>query len=131
MWVKYNGNPISNNTSDCTSRAIGVALDIPWEKAYTLLCAQGFLMGLMPLDNDVLWGSLLRQHGFKRYLAPDEGVTVKEFCEEHPYGVYVLKAHNHVLTVVDSRYYDSWDSGDEPVIYYWTKVEDKTNNHRF
>lgn len=48
MWVKYNDNPIANKTTDCTTRAIGVALDIPWEKAYVLLSSAGFSMGLVP-----------------------------------------------------------------------------------
>lgn len=123
MWLRYNDNPAAIQTTDCTTRAIGVALDIPWEEAYTRLAAAGFAMGLVPLDSDWLWGSVLRQEGFRRYLSPDcpDCYTVKEFCKEHPYGVYVLKVPSHVLAVVDGEYYDSWDSGNEYVIYYWTK----------
>lgn len=125
MWVKYNGNPVAVNTTDCTTRAIGVALGIPWEEAYTILAANGFAMGLVPLDSDLLWGSVLRQNGFRRYLSPDcpHCYTVKEFCDEHPRGTYVLKVPNHVLTVIDGNYIDSWDSGNEYVIYYWTKED--------
>lgn len=123
MWIRYNDNPIANKTTDCTTRAIGVALNIPWEKAYVLLSAAGFSMGLVPLDKDILWGSVLRQHGFRRYLTPDcpDCYTVSEFCKLHPYGVYVLKTDSHVVTAVDGKYYDVFDSGNEPVIYYWTK----------
>lgn len=125
MWVEWNDNPAAIHTTDCTTRAIGVALDIPWEEAYTLLAVNGFAMGLVPLDSDWLWGSVLRQHGFRRYLSPDcpDCYTVREFCEEHPHGVYVLKVPSHVVTAVDGNYYDLFDSGDEPVIYYWTEED--------
>jgi len=44
------------------------------------------------------------------------------FAEEHPEGTYILSMPGrHVVTVVDGAYYDSWDSGEECPVYYWTK----------
>jgi hypothetical protein len=50
-------------------------------------------------------------------------VSVSQFAEEHPTGRYVLACQNHVVSVIDGDYYDSWDSGDEIVIYYFSKEE--------
>lgn len=122
MWVKTNENPLAINTGDCAVRAVSIALDVSWEKSYTMLAVNGFLMGLLP-DRDAVWSSVLRQHGFHKDLVPDDYYTVREFAEEHPKGTYVLKCDMHVLTVVDSKYYDSWDSGNEIVLYYWTKED--------
>ena len=47
--------------------------------------------------------------------------TVRDFCEDNPLGTFVLAIHEHVVCVVDGDYYDSWDSGGEIPIYYWTK----------
>lgn len=52
---------------------------------------------------------------------PERPCTVAEFCREHPQGLYVLVCDGHVVTAVDGEYWDSWDSGDEAVIYYWER----------
>ena len=122
MWLRYTGNPTQNITRDCAIRAVAVALDISWEKSFTLLAAMAFQMGEV-LDSDLVSGAVLRQHGFTRHLAPEcEGCyTVKQFCKKYPRGTYVLKTDGHVVAAVDGDYIDVWDSGNEPVLYYWKK----------
>ena len=48
-----------------------------------------------------------------------------DFCNDHPKGAYILALSSHVVAVVDGCYYDTWDSGQEIPIYYWTKKEDE------
>lgn len=125
MWRMYEPNPVRTGAIDCAVRAISKALDMSWEKAYVLLAVNGFLMGNDPAADEI-WGSVLRQHGFRRYMVPNtcpDCYSVDEFCEEHPYGIYVVKSENHVATVVDGVLYDSWPSQDKTVIYYWTLEE--------
>lgn len=124
MFVEYNPNPASLRiVGDCAIRAISKALDIDWEKAYLKLCTNGFAMGDLPNSNTVI-ASVLRQNGFKRVDmvngCPD-CMSVKEFAESHPKGVYVLGTGSHVVAVVDGDYYDAWDSGDEIPAYAWRK----------
>ena len=38
---------------------------------------------------------------------------------DHPKGIYVVATGSHVVAVVNGDYYDSWDSGDEIVAYYF------------
>ena len=125
MWRMYEPNPVRTGAIDCAVRAISKALDMSWEKAYVLLAVNGFLMGNV-LSADEVWGSVLRQHGFRRYMVSNtcpDCYSVEEFCEEHPYGIYVVKSENHVATVIDGILYDSWPSQDKTVIYYWTLEE--------
>lgn len=122
-YIQYNPNPSRNRVGDCTVRAITKAMNSTWEQIYAGLTAYGFMYRDMPSANSV-WGKYLRQNGFKRYLVDDmdkDLYTVEDFCIDHPDGTYILAIEGHVVCVQDGHYYDSWDSGEEIPIYYWTK----------
>ena len=106
-WVQYDINPVdkSGRVGDCAVRAVSVALGISWERAYTKLALNGFLMGDMP-NSDRVWSSVLRQEGFVREMIPNtcpECYTVQQFCADHPKGTFVLKSDGHVATVIDGN----------------------------
>lgn len=127
MYVMYNPNPIAANVGDCTVRALAKALDLSWEDAYVKLCANGFQMGDMP-SSDIVWGAALRQAGFHRTMIPNtcpDCYTVRDFCEDHPRGVYVVKSEGHVATVVDGCLYDSWNSEHKVPFFYWTNEKEE------
>ena len=46
-YVYYNENPTGRHVGDCSVRAVSKALDIDWETAYCMICANGFQMGDM------------------------------------------------------------------------------------
>lgn len=124
-WKRYNNNPAGRNVGDCAVRAVSVALDTDWETAFALIAENAFLMGDMPSSNAV-WGSVLRQHGFKRAIIPNncpECYTAEQFADDRPNGTYVLGFGNHVATVKDGEIYDSWDSSQEIPQYFWWKGE--------
>ncbi len=123
MWINYNPNPVARNVGDCAIRALAKALNVDWGTAYAMAVKNGYAMGDMP-SSDAVWGSVLRQHGFEKHLVPDtcpDCYTVKDFAQDYNEGTYVIGTGGHVVTMIDSRYYDSWDSGNEIVVYYWTK----------
>lgn len=120
-FIDYNPNPVGRRVGDCSVRAIAKALDMDWESAYLLLVTNGLLMGDMP-SADAVWGAALRKYGFKKYLCSD-CTSVIDFCFDHPYGVYVLALGGHVVTVKDGNYFDSWNSGNEQPLYYWSREE--------
>lgn len=123
MWVFYNPNPKGARVGDCAIRAVSKALNLTWEEAYFLIMAKAFSMYDMPSSNAV-WGEVLREHGFKRRVIPTacpDCYSVKDFCRDNPQGVYVLGASGHVVTAENGIYFDTWDSGDEIVIYFWFK----------
>ena len=125
-FVQYNPNPKRKSTIDCTIRALSKALDTDWDDAYIHLCMKGFVMKNMPSANEV-WHELLKDEGYTRHIIPNtcpDCYTVRDFCYEHPDGLYILGTGSHVITVENGNYYDNWDSGDEVPIYYWERRND-------
>lgn len=123
MFNFYNPNPHAARVGDCTVRAISKVLGQEWEQTFIELCLYGLISGDMPSSNAV-WGRCLRDKGLKRHIIPDacpDCYTVKDFCREHPQGVFLLALNGHVVAVVNGDYFDTWDSGDEVPVYYWTK----------
>lgn len=119
----FQPNPANKSVGDCVIRAICKAFDYDWERAYIEICVQGFIMRDIP-SSDIVWGTYLKRNGFKKHILPDvchDDYTVNDFAENCPYGTYVLKTAGHVLTIRDGVIYDSWDSRNEVVIYYYQK----------
>ena len=124
-WKMYNPNPVNRNVGDCAVRAITVALGVDWETAFAMVAKNAFQMGDMPSSNAV-WGSVLRQNGFKRAIIPNncpDCYTAEQFAEDHPNGVFVLGFGNHTACVKDGMIMDSWDSSKEIPQYFWWKGE--------
>ena len=122
-FVFFNPNP-KGFVGDCSVRAIAKAFDYDWYKAYSELTLQGYAMCDMPSSNNV-WGNYLMSKGYRRYVIPNtcpDCYTVKQFCSDNPSGKFILATGTHVLTVNDGDYYDSWDSGNEVPIYYFSEV---------
>lgn len=125
MWIKYNANPVANRVEDCAIRAVAVALDISWEYAFDLIAKNAKEMGNV-MHSNAVFGSVLRQHGFKRFIVPNscpDCYSLIDFCMDNPEGVYVVGLDSHVVAVVDGNYIDTWDSGNEIPIYYWKEME--------
>ena len=123
MFIPTNPNPLGVHTSDCVIRALAIAQDQSWEQTYIELSMQGFVMGDWGNAN-IVWSAYLKDRGFKRYAIPNtcpHCYCVKDFCEDHPQGTYILATGTHVVAVIDSNYYDLWDSGNEVPQYYWEK----------
>lgn len=125
VWVKENLNPLGKQIGDCTVRAIAKAMRKPWDDVYVGLATEGFKAKDMPSSNSV-WGRYLKNNGFKRYTVPDscpDCYTVEQFCLDHPKGTYVLALQSHVVCSIDGRFIDSWDSGQEPLVFYWERTD--------
>ena len=122
MWRYYNPNPKGARVGDCTVRAICAATGKSWDDVYTGITLDGYLLGDMPSANHV-WGAYLRRNGWKRQLVCEEcdGCTVADFAAQNPHGTFVMAISGHVVTIIDGDWYDTWDSGEEIPIYYWTK----------
>lgn len=124
MFEYFNPNPRNTkNIGDCTVRAISKALDITWNNAFIDLVLQAYLLADMPSSNAVV-NSYLLAHGFRKYTidssCPD-CYSIREFVDDHPNGTYILATGTHFVTAIDGIYYDSWDSGDEAVMFFYKK----------
>jgi hypothetical protein len=119
----YNPNQKNLTSGDCVIRMLTVITDKSWDDCYWLVCERGAEMGEMPSAN-VVWMSILTDLGFKRYVIPNtcpNCYTIKDFCKDHPEGLYVLATGSHVVAVKDGCYLDSWNSGNEHPIFYFKR----------
>lgn len=120
----FNNNPLGRRTvGDCSVRAVSKALGVSWDEAHDMLADMSKQMGTIMNDNDVI-SAVLRMHGFYRENLPctnRDCYTVREFANHNTLGTYVVGTGSHVVCIIDGDYYDSWPSGDESVIYFWTK----------
>ena len=118
-----NTNPHNIDDRDCTIRAISLFLDKTWDEVYWGICRVGFNLKRMPSTN-VTWKTYLAEQGFYPIRIPHycpNCFSVNDFVLQHPYGKYLLKVDEHVVTVIDGYYYDTWDSGDEIILYYYER----------
>lgn len=124
-FVFYNPNPKNQIVGDCAVRAISKAIGMDWSDAFIGLSAEGLALRDMPSANYV-WGMFLKKYGFGEHMISSicpECTTVERFAKDHPRGRYVLACQNHVVSVIDGNYYDTWDSGGEIVLYFYKKEE--------
>ena len=124
-YIYRNPNPRNNLVGDCVIRGIALLMNQPWEDVYMEVVTQGYSMYDMPSSNAV-WMAYLRSQGYKKYLIPNscpDCYSIKQFCEDNPRGKYLLATGTHAVTVINGDYYDTWDSGDEVPIFYFTKEE--------
>ena len=123
MFIRFNPNPKRKIIDDCVIRAISTVTGKTWEQVNTDL----FLIALREGDyqwKNYIWGSYLEKLGFTQHLIPNtcpNCFTVRDFCKLFPEGIYILAIGDHVVAVIDSNYFDTWDSGDEVPVYYWKK----------
>lgn len=121
MYREHNENPAGKRVGDCVIRAISTALVQDWGRTYVDLMVKGLEMADLPSANNV-WGAYLRDSGWRRGAPPDtcpDCYNVRDFCADHPKGRFVLACPEHVVAVNNGDYYDTWDCGDIPVIYFW------------
>lgn len=122
-YVSFNPNPRNKRVGDCAVRAVSKAVGQDWTDAYIGLCAEGLALRDMPSANYV-WGMYLKKYGFEEHMISSicpQCVTVGQFAKDHPKGRYVLATQNHVVAVENGDYFDTWDSGNEIVLYFFEK----------
>ena len=126
VWEMYNPSPVGRQVGDCAVRAVAKAIGTDWGKAYAELTLMGFKMGDMPSANSVI-NAVLKQYGFRRQVVPNtcpDCYSIGDFADDHPNGTYVVATGNHVVTIEDGTIFDSWNSSNEVVLFYWEEDPD-------
>ena len=123
MFIEKNMNPLKKTVGDCVIRAISAAEGVDWDDTFIELMLKCFSLKDIPSSNNA-WGAFLHDLGYTRNIVPDtcpDCYTVKDFTRDHPCGTYVLGTGTHAIAAINGNYIDSFDSGDETVIYYYAK----------
>ena len=123
MYIYRNLNPYNKHAGDCVIRALANVMDMDWVDVYDDVTRMGKILKDMPSSNNV-WGAYLKQNGYKRHIIPNtcpDCYTVKDFCRDNARGKFILYIDGHVVSVINGNYYDTYDSGDEIPLFYWSE----------
>ena len=113
-----NANPLGEIEEDCVCRAISLALDEDYYKIqeklylvaklfecqYLCICCYKYL-----LDN---------VYDLKR-IEEVKGMTVEEFANYFPIGIFIVRVEGHLTCVIDNNIMDIWDCRDKIVDLVW------------
>lgn len=122
-YIYYNANPEGKKVRDCVFRALATVFNTTWDSVAVDLSMMTISKHNLP-NADEVWGEYLYLNGFRRGVLPSpcpNCVTVKEFCQMFPVGIFVVATGYHVIAVIDGNYYDTEDTGNEVLTYYWKK----------
>ena len=122
-YIYYNPNPDNKSVGDCVVRALCKVFNDTWNHVFADLTMVSAEMHDMP-SSDAVWGRFLSLNGFTKHILPNtcpNCYTIYDFIHDFPKGTYVVATGSHVVAVVDGYFYDTSNTGDEMIIYYWKK----------
>jgi len=116
MYQNYNPNPYiptgkQHIFGDCVVRAICAATGKGWFEVYDMLCKKGRQIGDFGNSRQV-YPLVLEELGFEssgiKRKKGEKALTVRDFCESHKEGIYILKLAHHLTCIKDGICYDTW-----------------------
>lgn len=106
---KYlNVNPDKLTISDCVTRAITLATNIPYDEVRKKLFHTAKLLDCSKLC--VMCYKFLIEDVLKCKRVNCDNMYPAEFADEHPKGTYLLRMNGHIVCLVDGCIYDIFDS---------------------
>lgn len=133
VYYQPNKKDIEDKYGDCTVRALSKALGVTWLEAFDAmipLCREEQVSNIFnaPIKVKV---RMIEKLGFKYHgISNKRGSTrptVEEFARAHANGTFMVSVANHVVAVVDGKYYDTWNSGRCCLYGYYEK--ENNNEH--
>ncbi len=116
MFQYYNANPYSRRVNDCTIRAISLATNKSWNDTYEELSDFARTQGVM-FDNAIYIDKYLDSNFRKIYGRKDKRqLTVEDFVELHPQGIFLITMNNHITCCIDGVIYDTFYPGNRLVL---------------
>lgn len=123
-YYQPNKKDLKDEYGDCVIRSLTKALGKDWLEVFDEM--QPLSRELqVPFNCRPCYEKYIESKGFIYHgISNAKGTkrpTVDRFAKDHPTGVYVLRVANHIVTVVDGIYYDTWDCGYKSLYGYWVK----------
>lgn len=113
-----NINPIGNIEGDCVCRAISLALNEDYYKIKEKITLVGELFECDFLCVCCYKFLLDEVYGLDR-LEEVKGMTIEEFADKFPNGIYIIRIEGHLTCVIDNELLDIWDCKDEIIDIVW------------
>ncbi len=116
-FVYYNNNPYGDKEEDCVTRAITLATGIPYRQV-----ARDLTQSADMCSCDRLYLGCYSNLLDKVYRLPRvncKGMTVEEFADKNPYGIYLVRMNGHITCVISDIIFDIWDCRKEIVTNAW------------
>lgn len=134
VYYQPNKLDVKDKAGDCQIRAFCKVLNMSWVEAFDLttpICRE--LQTYTIFDGDLQkTKAAMKKLGFEYTgISNKKGSkrpTVDSFAKDHPEGSFIVTVANHVVAVVDGKYYDTWDSGYKSLYGYFEKVMDPQEN---
>lgn len=117
MYKYYNANSLGNFVNDCVIRAISVAENTTWEETYDDLSRIARNNGIL-LD-DVDFVDPLLDYRYDRIPLYQQDMTIREFVEDHPNGIYLITMRGHITVLKNGVIYDTFDCRDRKIKDVW------------
>lgn len=116
MFQYYNANPQKKKVDDCTVRAISLATNCSWDKAYKDLSE--FARAQCTMPNDVLYMDEYLERHFEKVCGcrNKQPITVSEFLKQHNTGTYLITMKGHITCAIDGIIFDIFDPSNN---YIW------------
>ena len=115
MFRYYNANIYNNNIEDCTIRAISVAENISWDKAYRKLSDYARQRGLMLSSVQSIESYL--DDNYKRFC--NYNITVGEFARKYNRGIYLVTMRGHITVIINGVIIDTFDCSNRKMWCAW------------
>ena len=120
-FVYFNINPNNQKKSDCVTRAISLATNLP----YHIIRKKLFFTAKL-LDCEKLCMTCYKhliEDVFKYCRVDCDNMTVGEFADLNPKGIYLARMHQHISVIIDHSIYDIWDCRNEFLTDVWKVKE--------
>lgn len=111
MYQYYNANPLGRKVNDCTVRALSLAYGVSWDEAFDILSDLAQFQATMLDDIDHI-DDYLHHNSKIIYSRTNKDLTVGEFADAHPIGVYLITMRGHITCCIDGCIYDTFDPSD-------------------
>lgn len=112
----YQPNPTEGSKctkGDCAIRSLSKALNADWRSTMRILCDWAIEHYTLPNSLDDTLKPYLLENGYV-FQGLKERPTAAKFAAEHTEGTFLLYAQvgygTHMMTLVDGKVYDAWDS---------------------
>lgn len=117
-YIFFNNNPEKLIENDCVTRSISLASGLPYEVIEEKLYLTSKLFECPKLCVCCYENLLNYVFNYKQIYGV-EGMTIDDFANKFPYGVYLVRVEGHLTCVIDNHIMDIWDCRDKIVDLVW------------